>query len=109
LGTFFHLDGDSQAICGQFGAGFGQLLAVFGGYFWEYFSSIFGALFEVHFCTLFGLRAFCNLLVLRDFLKLDGDLEPFLAPILDVLLSILLSTFGPVDLFGASSSPSRDI
>jgi hypothetical protein len=40
---------------------------------------------------------------------LDGDLEPFLAPILDVLLSILLSTFGPVDLFGASSSPSRDI
>ena len=32
LGTFFHLDGDSQAICGQFGAGFGQLLAGFGGF-----------------------------------------------------------------------------
>ena len=27
-----HLDGDSQAICGQFGAGFEQLLAVFGGF-----------------------------------------------------------------------------
>jgi hypothetical protein len=32
LGTFFHLDGDSQAICGQFWAGFGQLLAVFGDF-----------------------------------------------------------------------------
>ncbi len=32
MGTFFHLDGDSQSICGQFWAGFGELLAVFGGF-----------------------------------------------------------------------------
>jgi hypothetical protein len=76
LGTFFHLDGDSQAICGQFGASFGQLLAVFGGFLADSFVD-FSVRFLVPFLRsifdpFFGLRAFCNLLVLRDFFDFEG-------------------------------------
>ena len=43
----------------------------------------------------FGLSCPRDLAILRGFLKLDGDLEPFLAPILDVLLTVLLPCFAP--------------
>jgi hypothetical protein len=58
LGTFFHLDGDSQAICGQFGAGFGQLLAVFGGFLADSFVD-----FSVHFLVRFLRSIFDPFLV----------------------------------------------
>jgi hypothetical protein len=32
--------------------------------------------FGVHFCTLFGLRSVCDLLVLRHFLAFEGGLAP---------------------------------
>jgi hypothetical protein len=33
---------------------------IFGGYFWEYFSSIFGRLFDLDFRPLFGPRSVCG-------------------------------------------------
>ncbi len=45
--------------------------------------SIFGAVFEVHFCTLFGLRSVCDLLVLRDFFDFEGCSGPVFGPLLD--------------------------
>jgi hypothetical protein len=49
---------------------------IFGGYFWEYFSSIFGRLFDLDFRPLFGPRSVCDLLVLRHFLAFEGGLAP---------------------------------
>ena len=45
--------------------------------------SIFGAVFEVHFCTLFGLRSVCDLLVLRDFLAHESGFWPFFRRVFD--------------------------
>jgi hypothetical protein len=68
LGTFFHLDGDSQAICGQFGAGFGGFLAdSFVDFSVRFLVPFLRSIFD----PFFGLRAFCNLLVLRDFLDFE--------------------------------------
>ncbi len=68
-----HLDGDSQAICGQFGAGFEQLLAVFGGFLADSFVD-----FSVRFLVPF-LRSifdpFFGLRVVRDLLDLLGFLD----------------------------------
>jgi hypothetical protein len=69
---------------------------IFGGYFWEYFSSIFGAVFEVHFCTLFGLRSVCDLLVLRDFFDVDGGFWPVFRRVLDRTFGDDFVYFSPV-------------
>jgi hypothetical protein len=65
-------------ICGQFEVDPGWISALD---FWCRFS--------VDFSPLFGLRRVREMPVSRDFLKLDGDLEPFLAPILGVLFIAL--------------------
>ena len=56
---------------------------IFGGYFWEYFSSIFGAVFELDFSPLFGLHEFCNLLVLQCFLDFEVPFRAFFRRVFD--------------------------
>jgi hypothetical protein len=45
--------------------------------------SIFGAVFEVHFCTLFGLRSVCDLLVSRNFLDFEVPFGPLFGRLFD--------------------------
>jgi hypothetical protein len=88
LGTFFHLDGDSQAICGQFGAGFGQLLAVFGGFLADSFVD-----FSVRFLVPFLRSIFDPFLAnsqsrISLFQRVSCPSKVVFGPFLDVFLTV---------------------
>jgi hypothetical protein len=54
-----------------------------GGGFGSIFGRNFASVFELDFCTLFGLRSVCDLLVLRDFFDVEGGFWAFFRRVLD--------------------------